>query len=464
MGNHRKLLCGMSALAAGFLLPSPAEAGVTIEDGDTALEVGAQLRIRHQSPPFPANEDLPRFTNYRARLNLDFQADNGFRIFLQPQKVGVFGDNDTGAAVDFNRTPANQSLHQAFLDWPLNDQLDLRLGRFEQHLADHRLIGDFRWSNRARSFDGGRLRWSAGNHQVSLFALQLAGEDYGGNAGGPLPVGDADADQQAYVAHFRNDALVPASRLELTYVYDDDLQGTPFSASRLEHGPGGLPASERHTGGFFLARTDSGGSFLSPFLGRTLKYPKDPGLYWRLEGYLQRGDMGPSRAGQDIDAYMAAGYLGYGLGNVPGRPLVWGGVDYLSGDRDASTGDYEAFSTLYSTNHPYYGYMDYFLISPDANTNGHGLRDAHLSLHLKPAKRLGVWLKGHNFALADAPGGTDDALGNEVDLTVAYKAHPRAVLLLGYSKFFSDDGMHDLGRIESDEDPNFLYGMVNASF
>jgi hypothetical protein len=366
--------------------------------------------------------------------------------------------------VDFNRTPENQSLHQAFLDWEVTEELALRLGRFEQHLADHRLIGDFRWSNRGRAFDGGRLRWSRGSHQVSLFGLQVAGENLGSNAGGPLPLGDTNPDQQAYLAHYRNDRLIPATRLELTYVFDNDLQAQPFSASRLEFGPAGLPGSERHTAGFFLARTAKSGRFLSPFLGQTMKYPKDQGLYWRLEGYWQQGELGRAQNHRDIRAYMAAGYLGYAFEDSPARPLVWGGVDYLSGDSDTSAGDYEAFSTLYSTNHPYYGYMDYFLISPNADTNGHGLRDANLSLHFKPLKPLGVWLKAHNFALADAPSGADDTLGNEIDLTLAYKAQARVTLLFGFSKFFSDDGMHDLGRIEEGEDPNFLYGMINTTF
>ncbi|MFA9461615.1 alginate export family protein [Thiohalorhabdus methylotrophus] len=465
MGNGWHFRPACSILAAGILAAPAASAGITIDDEDTNLDIGAQFRVRHQSYPFPADEGIDRFTNYRARVNLDFRFGDDLRVFLQPQKVGIFGDNDTGAAVDLNKTPANQSLHQAYLDWDLSEALSLRLGRFEQALADHRLIGNFVWSQRGRSFDGARLRWSSGSHAVSAYGLVLAGEDYGGatGAGGPLPAGDKTADQQAYIAHYRGDGVVGGnSRLELTYVYDEDFAAVPYSASLLEGGA--RPGAERHTAGFFLVNTDAKGGYLSPFPPMAMGYVKDPGLYYRVEGYLQRGDLGPDGGNQDISAYMGTGYLGYSFGEAAGRPLIWGGVDYLSGDKDPNDGDYEAFSTLYSTNHAYYGFMDYFLISPAADTNRHGLRDANLSLHFKPRPDTGVFLKAHNFALADAPSGVEESLGNEIDLTVAYKAHPKAVFLFGYSKFFSDDGIVELGSIEDGADPTFFYGMVNTVF
>lgn len=465
----RAALGAVGALAAGVVSVPPASAGVTIEDGDTRLDIGTQFRVRHQSDPFPSTEDVYRQTNYRARINLDFQYGDDLRVFLQPQKVGVFGDNDTGAAVDFNKEPENQSLHQAYLDWDLSESLDLRLGRFEQALANHRLIGNFVWSQRGRAFDGGRLRWSSGPHQVSVFGLELAGENYvnptSNNSvdGGPLPVSDNDSDQQAYIAHYKGTDVLPGSnRLELTYVYDDDFEAVPFSAAALEGGA--RPGAERHTAGFFLANTAGNGGYLSPFPPMAMKYVKEPGVYYRVEGYAQRGDLGRTRNGQDISAYMGAGYLGYSFGDAAGQPLVWGGVDYLSGDDNPNSGDYEAFSTLYSTNHAYYGFMDYFLISPAADTNRAGLRDANVSLHFKPRADTGVFLKAHNFALADARSGTDDGLGNEIDLTVAYKAHPKAVLLFGYSKFFADDGITDIGSINDGEDPQFMYAQINTVF
>lgn len=465
----RAALGALGALAAGAVAAPAATAGVSIEDGETRLDIGAQFRVRHQSDPFPSTEDLHRQTNYRARINLDFQYGDDFRIFLQPQKVGVFGDNDTGAAVDFNKQPENQSLHQVFLDWDLSDSLSLRLGRFEQALADHRLIGNFVWSQRGRAFDGARLRWTSGPHQVSVFGLELAGENYSNPTanntvdGGPLPVSDNDADQQAYIAHYQGTDILPGSnRLELTYVYDDDFQGIPFSASALEGGA--RPGAERHTAGFFLANTAGNGGYLSPFPPMAMKYVKDPGLYYRVEGYAQRGDLGPAGGDRDISAYMGAGYLGYSFGDAAGQPLVWGGVDYLSGDDSPGSGDREAFSTLYSTNHAYYGFMDYFLISPASDTNSAGLRDINASVHFKPRADTGVFLKAHNFALADAQSGVEESLGNEIDLTVAHKPHPRAVLLFGYSKFFADDGIVDLGSINAGEDPSFFYGMINTTF
>lgn len=490
--GRRKWVFWVAVLIAGFFASSTVSAETfSVSVGalkDLELKIGGQLRLRHQSQPAPRTEDFDRFTNYRVRLNFDFRLGDSLRVFVQPQWVGVFGDNNTGAAVDFSRTPENFSFHQAYLDWNVwkagGGDIGVRAGRFELVLADHRLIGDFRWSQRGRSFDGAGVWWGNDNQRLSLYYAALAGDLFeepapaqtsGGPTGGPLPAGDTDSDQDLWTLHYMNKTLIPKSRIELTYIFDDELKGVPFSGSGLPTGsPTGFSGTERHTFGAFIARTDARGKHLSPLLSFNLLHPNEPGLYWRGEFYYQTGKLGPGTGpgaarnpgpGKvDINAFMYAAHLGYHWNDLPMRPFVWGGWEWLSGDDDPADGDYEVFDTLYPTNHAYYGYMDYFLLSLPGDTGLQGLRDAFLSATVHPLPKTGLGLTWHNFALTDNRSGIDDSLGDEVDVTLLWKAHKYVVLLFGYSHFFTGKGMEDLGRITPGNDPDFSYAMINVRF
>ena len=411
------------------------------------ITIGGQGRIRYQSFPAPNVNETDFFTNYRFRLNVDVTVVDGISFFLQPQKVGVFGNGETGAAPDVSLSavqvdPAtgggtatgDLTFHQAYLDFKQigGAPVNLRLGRFEYAIGGHRLIGNFDWSQRARSFDGGQLSFaipSAGT--LSLFAFRLTGEV----ESGPLPTGDRNADTDLLGIYFST-PLVPMSQTELTFLNDRKLPG--------------LSDAVRYTAGVKIER--------SPLLPPLAFVSPVTGPLWRGEYYKQWGDR---TAAQSIDSFMYALRLGYRF-DLPLKPMLLAGWEVLSGDDSLTTGDYKAFDTLYATNHIYYGYMDYFLNMP-ADTQGHGLHDGFIRLHLTPLEWTGAAVDVHRFSLDKGMTG-EKKLGTEVDLTLFAQLNSFTSLLIGYSKFFSDKGMELLGRITPGEDPVWGYAMVNVIF
>ncbi|HLG21947.1 MAG TPA: alginate export family protein [Candidatus Manganitrophaceae bacterium] len=411
------------------------------------IHIGGQGRIRYQSFPAPPSNENDFFTNYRFRLNVDVTIIEGVSFFLQPQKVGVFGNGETGAAVDVAQSSVQTdpstgvgtgvgdlTLHQAYVDFTKigGVPLALRLGRFEYILGGHRLIGNFDWSQRARSFEGALLSFAAPSAgTLSLFGFRLAGE----KETGPLPAGDKDADTDLLGIHFGS-PLLPMSLTEVTLINDRKLAG--------------LPDSNRYTAGIKIERSPVSLplAFISPHVGPI----------WRAEYYRQWGDRS---AAQEIDASLYALRLGYRF-DAPLKPMILLGWESLSGDEDVTTGDYKAFDTLYATNHLYYGQMDYFVAIP-ADTQGRGLRDAFFRVHLTPWEKAGFAMDGHVFSLQKEIAGERD-LGKEVDITFLAQTNKVTSVMIGYSKLFSEKGMELLGRVQPGANPDWAFVMMNVSF
>lgn len=440
--------CAAFCLSVYFLFSNPvhAEEGVELPPIKTAakqIALGGQGRIRYQSFPAPAAEENDFFTNYRFRLNVDVTVTDGVSFFLQPQKVGVFGNGETGAGTDValtsvntttNTGTVNLTFHQAHLDFKqIGDlPLNLRLGRFEYIIGGHRLIGNFDWSQRARSFDGAQLSYAipaAGT--LSLFAFRLTGE----TESGPLPAGDKDLDTDLLGIHFST-PLVPMSQTELSFLNDRKLAG--------------FPDSKRFTAGIKIEQTPNLPplAFVSPLTGPV----------WRAEYYKQWGDRTET---QEIDAFLYALRLGYRF-DLAFKPMVMVGYEVLSGDDSLTDDDYGVFDTLYATNHIYYGYMDYFLAIP-ADTQGRGLKDAFVRLHLSPLEKGGLAIDVHQFSLEEDFAGEDE-LGTEIDLTFFVQVNKVTSIMVGASKFLADKGMELLGRIAAGEDPTWASAMVNVLF
>ncbi len=124
------------------------------------------------------------------------------------------------------------------------------------------------------------------------------------------------------------------------------------------------------------------------------------------------------------------------------------GADYLSGNSDATKiNESHNFSTLYPTNHKFYGAMDYFLSFP-ADTKGRGLTDAYLRFKANTSDKLTLGVDLHNFSLAHTyyNGLTliNKSLGTEVDLTSDYTIAPDINFQAGYSMLFATKNMEAL--------------------
>lgn len=163
---------------------------------------------------------------------------------------------------------------------------------------------------------------------------------------------------------------------------------------------------------------------------------------------------------EDIHAFMIASQVGYKRVDWPGKPRLFLGFDYASGD-DAVGGDVETFNQLFPLGHAYLGFMD-FIGRQNIIDFSHGAT-------IRPIEKLTLGITGHQFWRAD----TDDALynaggavlragslgsshevGYEIDLTSRYQINRHLVGLVGYSHFFSGKFIEESGP---EKDSDFVY-------
>lgn len=121
------------------------------------------------------------------------------------------------------------------------------------------------------------------------------------------------------------------------------------------------------------------------------------------------------------------------------------GLDYLSGNSDKTSSNHSgSFSTLYATNHKFYGYMDYFINIP-ADTKQHGLIDPYLRIGIISSKKYKTTLDVHQFYLANKNNSginkIQRSLGDEVDLLFDYQPSAIVNFQLGYSMMFATKNM-----------------------
>ena len=143
-----------------------------------------------------------------------------------------------------------------------------------------------------------------------------------------------------------------------------------------------------------------------------------------------------------VGAYMLNAY-----GEIHNEKLFAGaGVDYLSGSSDkTSSSRSKSFSTLYATNHKFYGYMDYFLNIP-VDAKQRGLIDPYLRFGITPSKNFKTTVDVHHFYLANEnnPGGSkkiQKRLGDEADLLLEYQPSEVINFQAGYSMMFATENM-----------------------
>jgi hypothetical protein len=160
--------------------------------------------------------------------------------------------------------------------------------------------------------------------------------------------------------------------------------------------------------------------------------------------------------GVDLKAFMVAGSLGAKLSD---DVTVTAWYDHLSGDEDLTDDTQRVFSTLFATNHLYYGFADLFLNIP-VHTGGRGLQDLALKGRFTATEDLSFGLDLHHFMVARQGTLTTMNLGQEIDLTVRHRYSPQLSIQAGFSYVVQGDGMGELGLL--DEDMKWAFVMLNA--
>lgn len=313
-------------------------------------------------------------SNYlRTRFAASYAA-NDVDVFIQFQDSRVFG-SETSTLTDGSADALD--LHQSYFRTKnlFNLPLNVKVGRFEMIYGSERLIGAVGWHNIGRSFDGVVFNYISSFANVDLFNLKEV------ESGAPGDEGDSEV-RGVYANLFL-------------------LHGHAAHVFSIKNG-------ERTTTG-----ADAKGR-LGP-------------LNYELE---LAGQSGIGVEGLDSRAKMFSVNVGFRLGESD----FLAGWDFISGDDRSTAGVDEAFSTLYATNHKFYGYMDYFVNLP-VHTGGLGLNDWYVKASLTPLAGFKSMFHFHVFVADEEDATGERDFGTELDITIRHGYNDLVTFVGGYSLF-----------------------------
>ncbi|HHT9109776.1 MAG TPA: alginate export family protein, partial [Candidatus Brocadiaceae bacterium] len=381
---------------------------------------GQDFKTRHASQS--TDDD---YVLNQARLWADADVNEHLRVFIQLQDARVFGSE--GTTVGY-ANPGNENsifdLHQGYFDIKKLFELPLtvRVGRQEIVWGDHRVIGNFVWSNVGRVFDGGRIMWDTDATHAEVFAARVDEKGFLGDTSTP---GDKNANENLYAAQYAFKKLVPSALLELMYIQKNDQDSVSNSAVTNGFAAPGAGTVVIHDIG---ARIDG-------------KVPDMDAWDYTVEAHGQFGDY----ADLTQRAYAGAARTGYTFKDLNWKPRFGVEYDYASGDHNPTDGKHTTFDNLYPTNHwqGNYGFVD--LLS------WQNLHDARANVKVQPTNKLTAQVDYHYYWLASANDGwylangtsafghpgvsSSNSLADEIDLTVGYDLYKNVKILAGYSFF-----------------------------
>lgn len=371
MRNSRiKILYLVASLFLFFVFSNMAYAQID----PTKIRIGGEIRERYEfrdNSDFNSNlADSKSFVLSRIRVHLGVDVTSNIEAFVQIQDSRSFGsEGTTGAATATNI--ANVDLHQGYLNlknvggMPLN----IKIGRQEIFFGDHRLVGNFGWSNIGRSFDGARLTYMAPMGSIDAWATTVTKDNSAPpavtnipNGLDPSPIGLARDSQSFYGIYA---SLKPAPILTIEpYLMDRRDTTTPLTENRYTLG----------------VRADAKAGMIDA-TGE---------LAYQLGDSIKDGDL--NGKADSISAYAVALKGGVTL-PAPMSPRIGIEYDRASGDNSPTDNKDKTFNNLFPTNHPWYGLMDLVALQ--------NMQDIRISLSAKPTPASAVSLDYHNFKLAE---------------------------------------------------------------
>jgi hypothetical protein len=355
---------------------------------------------------------------------------------MQVQDSRVLGSEGISAA----STQDVLEMHQGYLDITRHvrqRQFDVRAGRQEISIGNERLVGVSNWTNLGRSFDGIRLTLSsdtiAKNVRWTVNAMAATVEERGRHFGANST--DEHPTDHRVAGLFATRELPHGTILESTLLYD---------------GSGKYRRYSNADRGTVYGRVRS-----------TLPL----GLRADIEGALQFGhqqytvtDSSPATS-QDVRAWLLGARLATPA--IASHKFTVGiGADLLSGDDTPTDGRYSTFSTMYASNHSFYGLED-VVNDPAASTRERGLVDLLATSSLNLASAVSVRAEAHQFTMAT---GTNRGIGSEFDLLLPIKVGSAASVELGYTTFIAERGAASIGLGAEHSTRQWAYLQLRAGF
>ncbi len=334
------------------------------------------------------DQKLSTATAQRTRLNAIYNSE-GVKAKLVLQDVRYWGNQPQLVTNEDYAT----SVHEAWAEIKLAENLFLKAGRQELVYDDSRIFGNVGWAHQARS------------HDLALFKIENEIK---------LHFGIAHHENADITNNFYNG---PDAYKDLQFLwFNKTWEQTGLSLLFLNNG---VPV--------FVANNEQENRYSQTFGGRVKQAFEDLSLAANL--YLQNGkhfsDTDISALNFLFEASMKNGFST--------------GFEHLSGNSYDKNDKNYAFNPLYGTNHAFNGHMDYFFVGNHINSVG--LNDVYLKYGYKKEK---FGFNGHLHYFASAGKISADAknyLGTEMDLGISYAVQPNALLSAGWSVMFAGESM-----------------------
>ena len=402
----------LTALIIVFTLLITSDFANAQDKNDWKFNGHFQLRTELDGRDFNDLTHPVSFSSLRTRLGVQKQVNDDLLFNVQLSDSRILGGTQNTLA-----QAGNLDLHQAYvkLKDPFGIPINLQAGRFEMSYGTQRFIGAVGWHYVGRSFDGARASFKA-YFDIDVFATTHS--EFVGYIGNPKP--------DDYAANYGNS--------EIRY----SMYGFWAQKQVCEYQKIDLFAFNDRDRGADLNRYTLGLNHFGTF-GK---------LSTIVEAGYQMGTMGNT----DIAAYLVSAQAKYNLGVLS----AGAGFDMLSGN-DPEEESYNAFLTNYGTNHKFYGFMDYFINIP-GNTGNMGLNDAYVMLNYNPKdSKFKFGANFHLFMTNQSNAADENALGNELDLTIKYMFTKGTAIVWGGSIFMPGDLMKNKPGTEG-----FSFGEDNA--
>src|SRR5256712_9250576 len=345
------------------------------------LTIGGEARIRYEirnNTSLNSNNSNESAASHRIRVNVGYDLTPDVSFFAQLQDARVWGTEGNGltggpagsgigtvSAANLGGTGVD--LHQGYilLKNVLVSGLSVKAGRQEIIFGDHRLFGNFGWSQVGNSFDAVRLTHSMPIGDVDLFWARIIDTENAAGCGAAASSTTASCsgvifpgngfkgttDQDVYGFYVTLKAIPNWTVEPYLFLLKDSR--TPTAAITQAQAPG-------------QARSTVGGRING----------KVAGLDATAEMAWQTGSISSAVAGAPandvhINAWAGAFRAGYTMDAVPMRPRVGIEVDYASGDgcvangtvggnnaQCKAAGHFNTFENMFPTSHGKFGYMD----------------------------------------------------------------------------------------------------------
>lgn len=391
------------------------------------LDIGGQVRYRYhheegmgRQPGRLGFQDTQNdFTLSRLRLYGNWKANDYIRVFVE----GIHADLSRNSLyvprpIDVNRG----DLLNAFVDVKMTDNFTVRVGRQELLYGVQRTVSPLDWANTRRTFEGIRGLYKKDDWAVDMFYTNFVPVD-------PDGFDEADYDRSFYGLYSTYTGRENTT-MDFYYLgFDNQTVGAPVATDFSLH------------------------TFGSRVQGKA--YGK---WLYEVEAAYQGGRQ--SGLQQDHDAGFVTGGIGRALTNMPWNPVLWGYLDYASGN--SAGGDFNRFNQLFPLAHKYLGFIDAVARSNVVSPN--------VRLTMAPSKKLDLLLWYYYFgtdtvndiipgvAVPSAQVLGEGTFGNELDMIAKYKISPRSNILFGYSHLWRGS------KIIGTNDADFFYTQWTLNF